>query len=199
MKRSINILLLRVGCIFLNLWKNIVYWQLLYICGEIYPEPKKTSARKGGDRENTAKEEKREETREASRSGTAHGFRGVAPHVSVAEDPWFPSLFSLWTSCIYDWCLASFVFLPVPPSALCIQQVLNKCLLDAQFPRGSSSLNCTSLSFRLTGFQLPATIVSAATTLSLHLISDYAVSAQGFRASYEGRCPQPRVQWPDVE
>ncbi|KAI4591172.1 hypothetical protein MJG53_002221 [Ovis ammon polii x Ovis aries] len=38
----------------------------------------------------------------------------------------------------------------------------------------------------LTGFQLPATIVSAATTLSLRLISDYAVSAQGFRASYEG-------------
>ncbi|XP_057355961.1 CUB and sushi domain-containing protein 2 isoform X3 [Manis pentadactyla] len=38
---------------------------------------------------------------------------------------------------------------------------------------------------RLTGFQLPATIVSAATTLSLRLISDYAVSAQGFHASYE--------------
>lgn len=50
-------------------------------------------------------------------------------------------------------------------------------------------LNCTSLSFRLTGFQLPATIVSAATTLSLRLISDYAVSAQGFHASYEGRRP----------
>ncbi|KAL6038972.1 hypothetical protein STEG23_010061, partial [Scotinomys teguina] len=38
---------------------------------------------------------------------------------------------------------------------------------------------------RLTGFQLPATIVSTASTLSLSLISDYAVSAQGFRASYE--------------
>lgn len=66
-------------------------------CGEIYPKPKKTSARKGGDRENTAKEEKKEETypRETSSLGTAHGFRGVAPHVSVAEDPWFPSLLSL--------------------------------------------------------------------------------------------------------
>lgn len=66
-------------------------------CGEIYPEPKKTSARKGGDRENTVKEEKREESYpgEASRSGTAHSFRGVAPHVSVAEDPGFPSLLSL--------------------------------------------------------------------------------------------------------
>ncbi|MXQ80430.1 hypothetical protein E5288_WYG006435 [Bos mutus] len=43
-----------------------------------------------------------------------------------------------------------------------------------------------NLRTRLTGFQLPATIVSAATTLSLRLISDYAVSAQGFHASYEG-------------
>ncbi|XP_023489601.1 CUB and sushi domain-containing protein 2 isoform X1 [Equus caballus] len=42
-----------------------------------------------------------------------------------------------------------------------------------------------NLRTRLTGFQLPATIVSAASTLSLRLISDYAVSAQGFRASYE--------------
>ncbi|XP_030679232.1 CUB and sushi domain-containing protein 2 isoform X5 [Nomascus leucogenys] len=42
-----------------------------------------------------------------------------------------------------------------------------------------------NLRTRLTGFQLPATIVSAATTLSLHLISDYAVSAQGFHATYE--------------
>ncbi|XP_058517019.1 CUB and sushi domain-containing protein 1-like [Ochotona princeps] len=42
-----------------------------------------------------------------------------------------------------------------------------------------------NLRTRLTGFQLPATIVSAATTLTLCLISDYAVSAQGFHASYE--------------
>ncbi|XP_055110866.1 CUB and sushi domain-containing protein 2 isoform X5 [Symphalangus syndactylus] len=42
-----------------------------------------------------------------------------------------------------------------------------------------------NLRTRLTGFQLPATIVSAASTLSLHLISDYAISAQGFRATYE--------------
>ncbi|XP_078308210.1 CUB and sushi domain-containing protein 2 isoform X3 [Panthera onca] len=42
-----------------------------------------------------------------------------------------------------------------------------------------------NLRTRLTGFQLPATIVSVATTLSLRLISDYAVSAQGFHASYE--------------
>ncbi|XP_077882007.1 CUB and sushi domain-containing protein 2 isoform X5 [Ictidomys tridecemlineatus] len=42
-----------------------------------------------------------------------------------------------------------------------------------------------NLRTRLTGFQLPATIVSMATILSLRLISDYAVSAQGFHASYE--------------
>nr|XP_045755079.1 CUB and sushi domain-containing protein 2 [Mirounga angustirostris] len=42
-----------------------------------------------------------------------------------------------------------------------------------------------NLQTRLTGFQLPASIVSAATTLSLRLVSDYAVSAQGFHASYE--------------
>ncbi|XP_075409854.1 CUB and sushi domain-containing protein 2 isoform X3 [Tenrec ecaudatus] len=42
-----------------------------------------------------------------------------------------------------------------------------------------------NLRTRLTGFQLPATIVSAATTLSLRLLSDYAVSAQGFHANYE--------------
>ncbi|XP_039692963.1 CUB and sushi domain-containing protein 2 isoform X4 [Pteropus medius] len=42
-----------------------------------------------------------------------------------------------------------------------------------------------NLRTRLTGFQLPATIVSVATTLSLRLVSDYAVSAQGFHASYE--------------
>ncbi|XP_061268604.1 CUB and sushi domain-containing protein 2 isoform X3 [Bos javanicus] len=46
-------------------------------------------------------------------------------------------------------------------------------------------IQSSQFSHRLTGFQLPATIVSAATTLSLRLISDYAVSAQGFHASYE--------------
>ena len=86
------------------------------------------------------------------------------------------------------WCSASFISFPVPRSAACIQHVLNKCVRDVRFPGNSSSLQLTSLSFRLTGFQLPATIVSAATTLSLRLISDYAVSAQGFHASYEGRC-----------
>lgn len=45
------------------------------------------------------------------------------------------------------------------------------------------------ISSRLTGFQLPAPIVSTGVVLSLWLVSDYAVSAQGFQANYEGECP----------
>lgn len=45
------------------------------------------------------------------------------------------------------------------------------------------------ISSRLTGFQLPAPIVSTGVVLSLWLVSDYAVSAQGFQANYEGKCP----------
>lgn len=45
------------------------------------------------------------------------------------------------------------------------------------------------ISSRLTGFQLPAPIVSTGVMLSLWLVSDYAVSAQGFQANYEGECP----------
>ncbi|XP_056651097.1 CUB and sushi domain-containing protein 2 isoform X3 [Monodelphis domestica] len=42
-----------------------------------------------------------------------------------------------------------------------------------------------NLRTRLTGFQLPAPIVSTGVVLSLWLVSDYAVSAQGFHANYE--------------
>uniref|UniRef100_A0A7N4NRF0 CUB and Sushi multiple domains 2 n=1 Tax=Sarcophilus harrisii TaxID=9305 RepID=A0A7N4NRF0_SARHA len=42
-----------------------------------------------------------------------------------------------------------------------------------------------NLRTRLTGFQLPAPIVSTGVILSLWLVSDYAVSAQGFHANYE--------------
>ncbi|XP_055512126.1 CUB and sushi domain-containing protein 1-like [Leucoraja erinacea] len=44
-----------------------------------------------------------------------------------------------------------------------------------------------NLRTRLTGFQLPSPIVSSGSVLTLWLISDYAVSAQGFRAVYEGK------------
>lgn len=73
-------------------------------------------------------------------------------------------------------------------------EVLNGSLGDVRFPDEVILLIQTSLSSRLTGFQLPATIVSAASILSLSLISDYAVSAQGFRASYEGRCLPLQLQ-----
>lgn len=46
------------------------------------------------------------------------------------------------------------------------------------------------ISSRLTGFQLPAPIVSTGVVLSLWLVSDYAVSAQGFQANYEGKSAQ---------
>ncbi|TRY98525.1 hypothetical protein DNTS_025144 [Danionella cerebrum] len=37
------------------------------------------------------------------------------------------------------------------------------------------------------GFQLPAPIVSTGPRLTLWLLSDYAVSGQGFKAFYEGK------------
>lgn len=40
---------------------------------------------------------------------------------------------------------------------------------------------------RLTGFQLPSPIVSTASRLTLWLLSDYAVSGQGFKVTYEGK------------
>lgn len=51
------------------------------------------------------------------------------------------------------------------------------------------------ISSRLTGFQLPAPIVSTGVVLSLWLVSDYAVSAQGFQANYEGKCPIQLLSW----
>ncbi|XP_072890402.1 CUB and sushi domain-containing protein 2-like [Hemitrygon akajei] len=42
-----------------------------------------------------------------------------------------------------------------------------------------------NLRTRLTGFQIPPPIVSSGSVLTLWLLSDYAVSAQGFRAIYE--------------
>lgn len=39
---------------------------------------------------------------------------------------------------------------------------------------------------RLTGFQLPSPIVSTGSRITLWLLSDYAVSGQGFKAVYEG-------------
>ncbi|XP_036410979.1 CUB and sushi domain-containing protein 2 [Megalops cyprinoides] len=46
-------------------------------------------------------------------------------------------------------------------------------------------LSPSNLRTRLTGFQLPAPIISTGPRLTLWLLSDYAVSGQGFKASYE--------------
>ncbi|XP_029590487.1 CUB and sushi domain-containing protein 1-like [Salmo trutta] len=43
-----------------------------------------------------------------------------------------------------------------------------------------------NLRTRLTGFQLPSPIVSTGPSLTLWLLTDYAVSGQGFKAIYEG-------------
>lgn len=43
------------------------------------------------------------------------------------------------------------------------------------------------LKFRLSGFQLPSSVVSTGSILTLWFTTDFAVSAQGFKALYEGR------------
>lgn len=47
--------------------------------------------------------------------------------------------------------------------------------------------------YRLTGFRLPPPIVSTGARLTLWLLSDYAVSGQGFKAVYEGRSGMEHV------
>lgn len=43
------------------------------------------------------------------------------------------------------------------------------------------------LFFRLSGFMLPSPIVSSGSILALWFTTDFAVSAQGFKAVYEGK------------
>lgn len=47
--------------------------------------------------------------------------------------------------------------------------------------------NCAFLLHRLSGFQLPSSIVSTGSILTLCFTTDFAVSAQGFKAIYEGK------------
>lgn len=56
------------------------------------------------------------------------------------------------------------------------------------------------LEFRLSGFQLPSSIVSSGSILTLWFTTDFAVSAQGFKALYEGKMlaahrPHPLGRW----
>jgi len=46
---------------------------------------------------------------------------------------------------------------------------------------------CAFLLHRLSGFQLPSSIVSTGSILTLCFTTDFAVSAQGFKAIYEGK------------
>lgn len=46
---------------------------------------------------------------------------------------------------------------------------------------------------RLTGFQLPSPIVSTGSRLTLWLLSDYAVSGQGFKVNYEGKSKKEKI------
>lgn len=52
---------------------------------------------------------------------------------------------------------------------------------------GLTLLSLCPFVLRLTGFQLPSPIVSTGSRLTLWLLSDYAVSGQGFKAVYEGK------------
>lgn len=52
------------------------------------------------------------------------------------------------------------------------------------------------LVLRLTGFQLPPPIVSTGSRLTLWLLSDYAVSGQGFKAAYEGNSTSIFIEYP---
>ncbi|KAM4857659.1 CUB and sushi domain-containing protein 1-like [Urocitellus parryii] len=54
------------------------------------------------------------------------------------------------------------------------------------FPRSLLSFLTTSLQLPLSGFQLPSSIVSSGSVLTLWFTTDFAVSAQGFKALYEG-------------
>lgn len=47
--------------------------------------------------------------------------------------------------------------------------------------------HCLFLFCRLSGFMLPSPIVSSGSILALWFTTDFAVSAQGFKAVYEGK------------
>lgn len=52
-----------------------------------------------------------------------------------------------------------------------------------------------SVFFRLSGFMLPSPIVSSGSILALWFTTDFAVSAQGFKAVYEGKTLYERAPW----
>lgn len=78
----------------------------------------------------------------------------------------------LATNCAIDWILIFFSFFVSPLMSFC------------------------PLVLRLTGFQLPPPIVSTGSRLTLWLLSDYAVSGQGFKAAYEGNSTSILIEYP---
>lgn len=106
-----------------------------------------------------------------------------------------PSPLCPWTPCPWP----VLVCFHIPPwagkSALCIQQVLKKCLTDAHFPRGSFSLNAPLC---LSGSQAfscqppssaplpPSLCVSSVTTRSAHRASTPAMKVGASGLGHQG-------------
>lgn len=61
-------------------------------------------------------------------------------------------------------------------------------LVSVMAARFLTSFSCF-LELRLSGFRLPSSVVSTGSVLTLWFTTDFAVSAQGFKALYEGRTP----------
>lgn len=61
-------------------------------------------------------------------------------------------------------------------------------LVSVMAARFLTSFSCF-LEPRLSGFRLPSSVVSTGSVLTLWFTTDFAVSAQGFKALYEGRTP----------
>lgn len=75
-------------------------------------------------------------------------------------------------------------FLKISETCLCFY-----CIKDVKEQRNvlKSTEMCVSSLFRLSGFMLPSPIVSSGSILALWFTTDFAVSAQGFKAIYEGK------------
>lgn len=112
----------------------------------------------------------------------------------------FPSLVEDLTFQHYGWFQSSQNFLPIHLRELPFRWKPQTSLHETSFLILESNFgldyqtdlffSCSfhfSVSLRLTGFQLPSPIVSTGSRLTLWLLSDYAVSGQGFKAVYEGK------------
>nr|XP_015204236.1 PREDICTED: CUB and sushi domain-containing protein 2 isoform X1 [Lepisosteus oculatus] len=106
-------------------------------------------------------------------SHTLHGPNGTI------ESPGFPYGYPNYANCTW---------IVVTQDHNRIQLVFQSLALEEDFDILSvydGQPHQSNLRTRLTGFQLPPPIVSSGPRLTLWLLSDYAVSGQGFRATYE--------------